>query len=404
MHEAELGGLLEVLIDHRGKTPKKMGGIDFTESGVPVISAIHIKNGRINWEERRRFVPYWMFKRWMPIRLRRGDVLLTSEAATFGEIAQVESDDDLVLSQRLFALRGKDGVLDSTYLRYFLQSREGQERLLHRTSGTAVIGIRQSELVKVRIPLPPFDEQLRIAGVLRTLDDLVDVNRLEAERLDALCRCLGQQFLNALVDRPLARIDELATVRKGYSYKSSELKAGNGWLVNLKNVGRDGQYLPLGLKPLTGNHKPLHVVSNGDVCVAQTDLTQKREVIGRPIRVRRGTATGDLIASLDLVIVCPRPQSTREYLFAVLDSDEFRSHALGFCNGTTVVHMASGAVPSFRAPVPKENELRTFSDRVTVLRTAADAALMHADQLESTRNELLPLLLSGRARVEEVSA
>ena len=56
--------LVELIVDYRGKTPKKLGG-DFTTTGVPVISAIHLKGGRIVWEERERSVSVEMFDKWM---------------------------------------------------------------------------------------------------------------------------------------------------------------------------------------------------------------------------------------------------------------------------------------------------------------------------------------------------
>lgn len=74
-----LGDVLGLLIDHRGKTAKKLGG-EFVDSGVRVVSAKHIKDGRVRFEERHRFVTYEMFERWMPEPTRAGDVLLTSEA------------------------------------------------------------------------------------------------------------------------------------------------------------------------------------------------------------------------------------------------------------------------------------------------------------------------------------
>jgi type I restriction enzyme S subunit len=95
---------------------------------------------------------------------------------------------------------------------------------------------------------------------------------------------------------------------------------------------------------------------------------------------------------------------TNEYVHAVLDSPAFRSHALGFCNGTTVVHMASAAVLSFEAPLPDREQLLEFSEPVRVLRDEADASLTEAERLEQTRDELLPLLLSGRVCVGEVAA
>lgn len=160
-----LGSCLDQLLDHRGKTPKKMGGSDFTDSGVRVVSAANIKNGAVSWEERERYVPDWMFEKWMPIPLRRGDVLLTSEAP-LGNLAQVPDDEPLVLSQRLFALRGRPDVLDSTYLRFFLGSHRGQQLLRDGGTGSTVSGIRQSKLVQIPIPVPPMAEQRRVAADL----------------------------------------------------------------------------------------------------------------------------------------------------------------------------------------------------------------------------------------------
>lgn len=402
MREMPLGDLLELVIDHRGKTPKKLGG-DFVESGIPVVSAIHIKNGVIQWSERERFVSHEMYERWMPVRLRKGDVLLTSEAP-LGETALVPSNDDLVLSQRLFALRGKRGVLDSQYLRYFLASRVGQDRLNERATGTTVVGIRQAELMKILIPVPSIDDQRRIACVLGALDDLIEVDRRLISSLDETARLLGRRLVAAAAEAGRVPLSAVADITKGYSYKSSELIPGDGWLVNLKNVGRTGSFEARGFKPLNASVKDHQIVQNGSLIVAQTDLTQDRDVIARPIRVRRGSKQGRLVASLDLAIVRPRDYHSEESLFAILDTEDFRNHALGYCNGTTVLHMGARALPDYLAPVLSEEQVLDFTARVRPLREAADSLTEEIDQLEATRDELLPLLMSGRVRVSEVVA
>ena len=96
-----LGDALEVLMDHRGKTPKKLGS-EFVESGVPVVSAILVKDGRLDLAGA-RFVDEATCQRWMSVPTRKGDVLLTSEAP-LGRVARVETDAPLVLGQRLFGL------------------------------------------------------------------------------------------------------------------------------------------------------------------------------------------------------------------------------------------------------------------------------------------------------------
>ncbi|MFI2101756.1 restriction endonuclease subunit S [Isoptericola sp. NPDC019693] len=188
--------VLDMLLDHRGKTPGKLGG-EFTDSGVPVVSAIHVKAGRLDLDQRRRFVSTEMALRWMPERLRRGDVLMTSEAP-LGSVARVPNDNLLVLSQRLFALRGRAQVLDNGFLFWAMQSPQIQDQLRSRSSGSTVTGIRQSELRRVQIGFPPVCEQRRIVEILEDhlsrldagADMLTNVARrgraLEFAALDAL--------------------------------------------------------------------------------------------------------------------------------------------------------------------------------------------------------------------------
>jgi type I restriction enzyme, S subunit len=187
-----LGESLEVLIDHRGKTPKKLGG-DFTSRGVPVASAMLVYGGRLQLGEA-RFVSPEMYQRWMPVPTRRHDVLLTSEAP-LGRVALVPDDKPLVLGQRLFGLRGKCGILDSRFLFYALQAAPAQAELQGRATGTTVTGIRQSELVKVRIIVPRYSDQRDIATILGALDDKIAVN---------------DQIGNSALELAMARYEELA--------------------------------------------------------------------------------------------------------------------------------------------------------------------------------------------------
>ena len=195
---------------------------------------------------------------------------------------------------------------------------------------------------------------------------------------------------------------EIADVSKGYSYKSRELVEGPQWLVNLKNVGRDGSFQERGFKPLSGSPKAIHLLEHGDVVVAQTDLTQARAVVARPVRIRRSGRAGQLVASLDLLRVRPKPIVTEEYLYAVLDHPDFRSHALGYCNGTTVVHLSARAVPDYLAPLPSQPDIEAYTRVVRPLLAAADALLDEAREARQVRAELLPLLMSGRVRPGEV--
>src|SRR5438309_1125291 len=101
---ATMKEVLELIIDHRGITPKKLGG-DWSESGIPTISAMNINSGHLVRPEEIRYVDLQMYEKWMPEKLLIGDVILTSEAP-LGEAYYVE-DENYCLGQRLFGLRSQ---------------------------------------------------------------------------------------------------------------------------------------------------------------------------------------------------------------------------------------------------------------------------------------------------------
>ena len=200
------------------------------------------------------------------------------------------------------------------------------------------------------------------------------------------------------------RMDEVAIVTKGASYRSEDLREGKGWLVSLKCVGRTGEFRPDGMKPYSGPSKASQTVLSGDVLVAQTDLTQKAEVIGRPIRMPKLGASGVLVASLDFSIVRPQEMLTREALFALVSTQDFREHALAYCNGTTVLHMGSQAIPSYEFRLPDPATVSTITETTAPLFELADSIAHETESLATLRDTLLPKLLSGELRLRDAES
>jgi type I restriction enzyme S subunit len=176
---------LETLIDYRGKTPKKV------TQGIPLITARIIKGGRIETPE--EFISPDDYEGWMRRGIpRAGDVLLTTEAP-LGEVAQLD-ERKVALAQRVVALRGKKGLLENDFLKYLLQSSQVQDQLKSRASGTTVQGIKQSELRKISLSVPPLDQQRAIAHTLGLLDRKIELNRRMNETLEAMAQALFKKL------------------------------------------------------------------------------------------------------------------------------------------------------------------------------------------------------------------
>lgn len=288
--------------------------------------------------------------------------------------------------------------LDPLYLKFVLQA--DRDALLRFANGSTHQTIYFPEVKAFHALLPPIEEQRGIAATLGALDDKVESNRRAID--------VGSQLLSALARRSLERagsdripLRELASITKGVSYRSADLVPSRIALVTLKSFDRNGGYKRDGLKPYAGKYKPDQVIRPGEVAVAQTDLTQGAEVVGRVVRVPADASADTLVASLDLAVVRPNGRLTPEYLWAMLADERFREHCRARTSGTTVLHLARDAIPEYLAPVPSSDEIRTFTELAEPLLAGVDTLSDQSVRLSTLRDALLPELLSGRIRVPE---
>lgn len=149
----------DLILDHRGKTPKKLGG-DWTndKNGIIALSAKIVKNGKLVNLKKANKVSQALYDKWMTEKLIDGDVLMTSEAPA-GEFYFIFDKTNYCLSQRLFALRADKKKIFPTYFYYEMSRGHGYSQVMGRLSGSTVLGIRQSELRQVQVLIPDFEVQ-----------------------------------------------------------------------------------------------------------------------------------------------------------------------------------------------------------------------------------------------------
>lgn len=267
-------------------------------------------------------------------------------------------------------------------------------------SGSVQPMLNRNYIANIPIDVPPPDEQRGIAATLGALDDKIESNRRASDLIESLRLALFQDLL-AKDDYEEVPLADITTCTKGVSYKSADLLPSCTSLVTLKSIDRNGGYKSDGLKPYVGPYKPQQVTLPGEVVIAQTDLTQGAEVVGRAVRVPAEDSAATLVASLDLVIVRPHVNIPAEYLLGVLTDERFRDHCRNRTSGTTVLHLASDAIPTYMAPLFSADVREKFASRVRPLIQRGDGLASENRELASLRDALLPELLSGRIRVPE---
>ena len=138
--------------------------------GKQIISAVNIKNGKIDFKLSDRFVTNLQFeKEDKRTHIRRGDILFTI-VGSLGNAAIVETD-KMFTAQRSVAIINSD--LPSKYLYYSLISKMFQEQIFNNAKGTTQKGIYLKKLSGLVLPLPPLKEQGRIVNKINKLSKIM---------------------------------------------------------------------------------------------------------------------------------------------------------------------------------------------------------------------------------------
>ena len=130
--------------------------------------------------------------------LYAGDVVITKDSEKDDDIGvpALVSEDiaDLVCGYHLAILRPRTAEVDGTYLFYSLSAARAQQQFHSYANGVTRFGLRKADIGLVEIPLPPLPEQRTIAHVLGTLDDKIELNRRMNDTLEEMARMLFKSW------------------------------------------------------------------------------------------------------------------------------------------------------------------------------------------------------------------
>jgi type I restriction enzyme S subunit len=392
----ETGGRIQI-----GPFGSQLHASDYLPHGVPVVMPVNIGDNRLVEAGVARVGPADA-ERLSRHRLRVGDIVYSRRGDVEKRALVREPQVDWLCGTGCLLVRVQGEEVDATYVSYWLGSPEIKAWVTQHAIGATMPNLNTGILSAVPVLVPQLAEQRSIARTLGALDDKIESNRRQSRLIDAL---FAAEFL-ALTSGCQARtmLDSVATFTKGVSYRSAELAStGDTSLVTLKSVGRHGGYQSSGLKPYVGHPKPQQVLQPRELVVAQTDLTQAADVIGRVVRVPADVSAGRLVASLDLVIVRPRERMPVEFLYGVLLEERFREHCRSRSSGTTVLHLSRDALPQYQAPAVALEDQQRFAALSRPMLDKQDALGRESTRLAALRDVLLPELLSGRIRVPEAN-
>ncbi len=132
--------------------------------------------------------------------LKDGDLIIADASEDLVGVAEcVELKNvngrKIVSGLHTFAARDKNGKTVAGYRTYILKHPQVIRELRRVATGFSVFGISKSNLGKIRIPLPPVNEQEAIAHLLYEADKEKQLFKIRLEKLDEKKKGLMQILL-----------------------------------------------------------------------------------------------------------------------------------------------------------------------------------------------------------------
>ena len=313
-----------------------------------------------------------------------------------------------------------DEVADYEFVYYTLKN--DYTTLASLANGGAQQNLNAQIIKDYVLKMPSLADQCRIASILSSLDRKIELNNKINADLEEMAQAIFKNWFvdfepfkdGKFVDSELGMIpegwkvislNEILDNVSGYSYKGSELQSSNIAMATIKNFERKGGFKTEGYKEIVISKKikETQFVNMFDVLVAHTDLTQNAEIVGNPAIVLSKGGYEKLIMSMDLTKVISKIDGvTNGLLYCILSTSRFKEHALGYVNGTTVLHMSKKAVPEYTCAFPKDiNQIRDLCITLDSIYKRMAVTYDENSRLSLLRDTLLPRLMSGEIEVPE---
>jgi type I restriction enzyme S subunit len=431
-----------------GQEIKLADVIEIIGGGTPKTSVTEYWGGSIPWLSVRDFnnVPRYVefaekgitkkgLKNSSTKLLNVGDLIISARG-TVGALAQLKRP--MAFNQSCYGIRGIANTSNTDFIFYVLKVEiEQLKRLAH---GGVFDTITRDTFKNISIFLPSFYEQTLIANFLGALDDRITLLRETNTTLEAIAKALFKSwfvdfdpvrakyegklpegmdeaiaalFPNTFEETELRtlpkgwrqiKLSEICKVHRGCSYKGAGLSEDSGaYMFNLGCFNAPRVFALDKVKRYTGEYKDHHSVSAGDLIVANTDITQHRTILGRPLIVPTGFQKSFISHHVfRLELFNSEKSSMRNFLFFEFQQPEFRKRAIGYATGTTVLALSKDVLEGLGLTKPTDQVLEKFNQIVTPL---LDSILKNERQVQTLikiRNTLLPRLISGQLRIGDV--
>ncbi|WP_162146334.1 restriction endonuclease subunit S [Pyrococcus abyssi] len=296
--------------------------------------------------------------------------------------------------------------LDVFFLFYILKDKRFRKILEVRMTGTTGRQrVQKTDLLKLQIPLPPLEEQKKIAEILRSIDEAIQAVDESIARLERLKKGTMERLLTRGINHTRFKTVELNGRKVEIPEEWDVVELGEvaerrNESVNPANMGN----IPfVGLEHIEpGNIRLSQWGNSSEVKSSKSKFYPGDILYGklRPYLDKAVIADFEGICSTDIIVIKAKEDKTiPEYLIWVIHSKEFIEYAKKTMKGVNHPRTSWKSIKQFQIPLPPLEEQKKIAEILRTIDEAIEAKRAKKEKLERMKKAVMEKLLTGEVRV-----
>ena len=340
-------------------------------------------------------------------KFRNGDTIMAriTPCLENGKIAKVSvlSDGEVGFgSTEYIVFRVIDGVSDADFLYYLICSPLVRNPAIKSMVGSSGRQRVQTDVVaSLNIELPPIEEQRKIGGLLKALDDKIELNKAINNNLEQQTQAIFKSWfvdfeLNYGIMPSDWKVSQLGSIAKISTEVFSPAKNPNVEVEHYSIPAYDEKRYPV-FETSNGIKSNKYRLSSNSVMISKLNPDTKR--IWRPYCI-----SDNPICSTEFIVYEPINPLNRDFIYSIIDSIGFSAFLCSHTTGST--NSRQRATPSITLTydiiVPDEKTIQAFCSIVSPMYDTIENNIKENQKLAETRDKLLPKLMSGELDVSDI--
>ena len=246
--------------------PKMLRITDLRESGVDWSTVPHCAKATKGIDAR---------------QLETGDIVFARTGSTGNSMLVRDCPEGAVFASYLIRLRVLKDLAEPGYVSHFFRSPDYWRQIAGASDGGVQKGVNASKLKKLLVPLPPLEEQRRIAAVLDATEALRAKRRQTLAKIDELAQAVFYDFFGDLSNNvggwPVRRIgDFVDSFQTGKSIALGPSDVPGDFRVLKVSAVTSRRYKPWESKPVSSSYAApeTHLVRAGDLLISRANTTE----------------------------------------------------------------------------------------------------------------------------------